>query len=214
MTKSGVNRKHKVNSRRRISLNCHRALRAKSLIGRISHEPDILVSLEEVMHGSERALSLQRPAANGRIETRNVRIRIPKGITTGQFIRCAGLGEPGIGGAPDGDLFLRVHLERHPYLRVEGFDLYYELPLAPWEAVLGAEVEIPALGRKIRVRVPANTESGTELRIAGKGLPTGADGTHGHLFAVVDIVTPPAAAEEEKALWRKLEAASSFRPRN
>lgn len=176
-------------------------------------EADILVSLEEVLHGSERPLSLQKPRPDGGMETKSVRIRIPRGIAAGQFIRCAGLGEPGTDGGEAGDLFLRVHLERHPYLRVDGHDLYYDLLLAPWEAALGTEVEIPALHRNLRIRVPADTVSGTELRLAGKGLPTGTSGSTGDLYAVVDIVMPGHSTPSEQALWKQLSELSRFNPR-
>ena len=124
------------------------------------------------MSGSERSLSLRQPDPRGRPgEARTVRIRIPKGITEGQLIRCAGLGRPGHGGGEAGDLYLRVRLERHPDYRIQGADLYYDLRLAPWEAVLGATVPVRTLHGPVSIRIPPGTESGTEFRIRSKGLP-------------------------------------------
>lgn len=178
-------------------------------------EADILVRLEETMAGSERSLSLQAPgpATDGK-KSRQVRIRIPKGITEGQLIRCAGLGQPGVNGGSDGDLFLRVRLERHPDFRVQGADLYYDLRLAPWEAVLGATVPVRTLHGPVQIRIPPGTESGTEFRIRGKGLPAEKSGTFGDLYASVDIVVPQMASEKEKELWKKLADQSAFKPRD
>ncbi len=173
-------------------------------------EADILVTLEETMAGSERALTLQRPGSS---ESRTVRIRIPKGISEGQLIRCAGLGEPGSNGAESGDLYLRVRLERHPEFRVVGSDLYYDVRLAPWEAVLGTTVEVRTLHGPVKIRIPENTESGTEFRIRAKGLPREGTNTFGDLYAVATIVTPEVTEEEEKELWKRLAAKSQFNPR-
>ncbi len=173
-------------------------------------EAEILVSLEEVMHGSERTLSFRQPEGE-----RTTRIRIPKGITEGQRIRCAGLGQPGMNGGKPGDLYLHVHLERHPFFRADEHDLYMELRLAPWEAVLGATVPVRNLhGGTVRIKVPPHTDSGTEFRLAGKGLPKGKSGTFGDLYAVADIVTPETISEDERKLWQALADGSSFEPRS
>ena len=174
-------------------------------------ESEILVTLDEAMHGSERTLAIQ-PQTRG-AERQTVTIRIPKGITEGQMIRAAGLGEPGQGGAAPGDLFLRVRLERHPDFRAEGHDLYYDLRLAPWESVLGATVPVRTPHGETKIKVPAGTEQGTEFRLAGKGLPKGKTGNFGDLFAVVQVVMPPGASEEERRHWQELAAVSKFNPR-
>lgn len=176
-------------------------------------ESEILVTLDEVMNGSERQLVIQ-PAEGGKAGGRQtVTIRIPRGIAEGQMIRAAGLGEPGVAGGGPGDLFLRVHLERHPDFRAEGHDLYYDLRLAPWEAVLGATVPVQTPHGTTRIKVPPGTESGTEFRLTGKGLPKGKDGGHGDLFAVAEVVTPATATEEETRHWRALADISKFNPR-
>ena len=163
------------------------------------------------MHGSERSLVIQPQTPGG--ERQTVTIRIPKGITEGQLIRAAGLGEPGLAGGTPGDLFLRVRLERHPYFRAEGHDLYSDLRLAPWECVLGATVPVHTPHGETKIKVPAGTEPGTEFRLAGKGLPRGKTGTFGDLFAVVQVVMPAGTGEEERRHWQALAEVSKFNPR-
>ncbi|MDB4538010.1 DnaJ domain-containing protein [Akkermansiaceae bacterium] len=175
---------------------------------------DILVTLDEVVRGTERSLTLQKiNRESGRRESKTSTIRIPKGISEGQLIRCAGLGEAGINGGPSGDLFLHVRLEKHPVFRVRGGDLYCELLLAPWEAVLGGEVAVPTLDGPVRIKVPKNAEPGTELRVKGRGLPTDAAGQSGDLYAVIEIALPESVTGDEAALWQKLSDLSSFNPR-
>jgi len=173
-------------------------------------ESEILVTLDEVMTGSERSLVMQ---AKRGAEKKTVRIRIPKGVTEGQLIRCAGLGQEGAGGGGPGDLFLHVHVERHPDFRVDGHDLYYDLRLAPWEAVLGATVAVNTPHGSVRIKVPPASESGTEFRLVGKGLPKGSAGGFGNLFAVTRIVMPGTLSAEEEKHWKALAAASTFNPR-
>ncbi len=189
---------------------------ATPMAGQDAHT-DILVSLEEVMKGAVRTLqSKQINLATAKVEIKSTRIRIPKGITEGQLVRCAGLGGPGISGGPPGDLFLNVRLEKHPYFQVINSGLYYHLSLAPWEAVLGAEVAVKSLGSPIRIKIPPLTENGTELRIKNKGLPIGSSdssGAHGDLYAVIHISIPSQISEQENEQWRKLAAISSFNPR-
>lgn len=176
-------------------------------------ESEIMVTLDEVIHGAERSLVMQATGGREAGERRTVRIRIPKGVTEGQTIRCAGLGEAGEAGGPDGDLFLRVHLERHPDFRVDAHDLYYELRLAPWEAVLGATVPVRTPHGEMKIKVPPGTTSGTEFRLSGKGLPRGKEGAPGNLFAVAQVVIPESASAEETLHWQALAACSKFKPR-
>ena len=167
------------------------------------------------MHGAERSLQLQQiNRSTASSQTKNTKIRIPKGITEGQLIRCAGLGNPGINGGAPGDLFLHVRLEKHPDFRASGSDLRYELPLAPWEAVLGTEVSIKTLTGQVRIKIPPLTDHGTELRIKGRGLPKGSTNSFGHLYAVVSITIPESISTEEQQHWQKLAASSSFNPRS
>jgi curved DNA-binding protein len=176
-------------------------------------EADLLVRIEEIMTGSTREVRLARPTADGRPgKETTIRVKIPKGIAGGQRIRCAGLGYPGSNGGPDGDLYLRVRLERHPLFKPDGHDLEGELVLAPWEVVLGASVTIPTPHGDVKMSVKPGTQPGTKLRLRGKGLPTGKDG-YGDLYVTVAVEFPERVSEEEKALWESLAAKSGFRPR-
>jgi curved DNA-binding protein len=178
-------------------------------------EGDILVSLEEVMYGSVRPISLQSTdPRTGQSETRTFHVRIPPGVTAGKRIRVPGQGEPGRGGAPDGDLYLRVRHAAHPDFHTEGSDLYYDLDIAPWEAVLGAEVSVPTLDGPIRLKIPAGSENGQQLRIRGRGLPLANSAGRGNYHATLNVRMPSHVRLEEQALWEKLRATSSFNPRN
>jgi len=176
-------------------------------------EADLLVTLEEALGGSSRKVTLRRPGMDGAAERMNTyQVRIPPGMREGQRIRLAGQGGPGHGGAPAGDLYLRVRFARHPDLRVQGDDIYCELELAPWEAVLGVKAKIPALANEITVRVAPGTTAGTQLRVRGQGLPC-EDGSRGDLYATVQLQVPSTVTTEERAIWEKLAEASTFNPR-
>lgn len=177
-------------------------------------EGDILVTLEEVMQGSVRPLSLQtNDPRTGQATTRSFQVRIPPGVTDGKRIRVPGQGEPGLGGAPPGDLFLRVRHAAHPEFHTEGHDLFHDLEIAPWEAVLGAEVEVPTLDGPIRLRIPPGCENGQQLRVRGRGLPRGKEGGRGDFHATLIVLSPTAITPEERILWEKLRSISSFNPR-
>ena len=177
-------------------------------------EADLLVTLDEALRGGERLIKLERlDPRSGEAVTRTIRLRIPAGVRDGQRLRVAGQGEEGSDGGPAGDLYLRIRLAAHPDYRVRGDDLHYELTLAPWEAALGASVEVPLPGGKQgRIRVPPGTDSGQQLRLRGLGLPK-RDGTSGDLYAVVAIAVPDSLGAEERELWEKLARASRFNPR-
>ncbi|KIE58386.1 molecular chaperone DnaJ [Methylacidiphilum kamchatkense Kam1] len=163
---------------------------------------EILVSLDEVLHGSVRQITVTRPMDGGsRKDT--YQITIPVGIEEGQRIRLAGLGEPSAYGKP-GDLFLKVKYAKHPFFRVEGKDLYYDLEIPPWDAALGATVQIPTLEGKVNLKIPAGCKSGTKLRLKGLGLPYLDGKKRGDLYAVISINVPQAVNNEEKKLWEQL----------
>ena len=177
-------------------------------------EADLLVTLEEALRGSERKVTLRRPGHNGDSEhTDTYQARIPAGVREGQRIRLAGQGGKGFGGGAAGDLYLRVRLARHPDFSVQGTDLYYELNLAPWEAVLGVQAKVATLDGATSLRVPAGTAGGRQLRLRGLGLPR-ENHTRGDLYATVRIQSPTAVSEEERALWEKLAEISTFKPRS
>lgn len=177
-------------------------------------EADIMVTLHEAVHGAERTLTMQMPSVPGEApQSRKVRFRVPSGVTEGQRIRLAGYGGPGRNGGRDGDLFLEVRLERHPEFRVQGHDLYCDLLLAPWEAVLGARVPVPSPYGDVQLKIPPGTGAATQLRVRGKGLPTGEGDAKGDLYAVVQVVTPETVSEDEQKLWSELADHSTFEPR-
>lgn len=180
-------------------------------------ESEITVPLEDVYHGATRniALHVQGLDENGRVR-RSVRqydVRIPRGMTDGARIRLSGQGGAGVEGGAAGDLYLRMHIEPHPVFRVNQHDLEVDLPLAPWEAALGATVHVPTMEGEASVRVPAGTQGGQRIRLRGKGLPRRTGEGHGDLHAVVKIVVPPRLSGREKELLEELARVSSFRPR-
>lgn len=176
-------------------------------------ENDILVTLEEVMHGSTRMISLERTDPHaGSSSTQTLRVKIPIGVHEGQMIRLAGKGQEGVGGGGSGNLYLRVVFAKHPDFRVRDNDLYYDLELSPWEAVLGATVLIPTLDSDVSLKIPAATIAGRQFRLRGKALPKG-DGTHGDLYALVSLQVPAHSTPEQKILWESLATTSTFNPR-
>jgi curved DNA-binding protein len=175
-------------------------------------EADIMVTLEEALRGSTRKVTLRRPGNNGDERSDTYQVRIPPGVREGQRIRLAGQGGAGLGGGQAGDLYLRVRLARHPDLSVRGPDLYYDLDLAPWEAVLGVQAKIPTLDGTTSLRVPPGTAAGGKLRLRGLGLPR-EDGSRGDLYAAVRIQVPSSVSAQERPLWEKLASTSAFKPR-
>jgi len=168
-------------------------------------EGDIMVTLEEVMHGSVRGVNVRRPAGRTMKED-TYQVKIPPGITEGQKLRLAGKGEAG------GDLFLRVRLAKHPDFEVDGHNLIHEAELAPWEAVLGANISVPTLGGKVNIKIPPGTQGGQKLRVRGRGLPQ--PGGHGDLLVVASIAVPGNITEGERKLWEQLQRDSRFSPRD
>ncbi|HTZ21280.1 MAG TPA: DnaJ C-terminal domain-containing protein [Opitutaceae bacterium] len=177
-------------------------------------EADLLVTLEEALRGARRKVTLRRPAMDGEAERTNTyQVRIPPGVREGQRIRLAGQGGTGMGGGAAGDLYLRVRLARHPDFSVQGADLYCDLDLAPWEAVLGVKAKISTLDGPTSLRVPPGTAAGSQLRLRGLGLPR-VDHTRGDLYATVRVRVPSSVSAEERALWEKLARTSTFKPRS
>jgi curved DNA-binding protein len=163
----------------------------------------VRLSLEEAFRGTEREFQ---------IGENRVRARIPKGATDGQQMKLRGKGGPGANGGPPGDLYLNILLEPHPFFRVSGHDLDIDVPIAPWEAALGAQVEIPTVEGHVTMKVPPGSQTGQKLRLGGKGLPKPGGGA-GDLYAILSIVVQPAPAEREKKLYEALREVSHFDPR-
>jgi curved DNA-binding protein len=180
------------------------------------YEVTAAIALEDAYRGTEVELGLSVPDVDeqGRLRrtSRTLKVRIPQGVTDGQRLRLAGQGGKGVNGGRDGDLYVTVRLRPHRLYRVSGHDLYLDLPVTPPEAVLGASVEVPTLAGTVALRIPPNTRAGQQLRLAGRGLPR-TSGETGALYAVVQIVVPPAASERERDLYRQLAEASSHDPR-
>ena len=142
---------------------------------------------------------------------KSLNVRIPAGVSDGERIRLKGQGAPGIGNVPNGDVYLTIRLIPHPLFDVEANNLLLTLPLAPWEAALGAKIILPTLRGKIQLAIPANSQAGQRLRVKGKGL---VGKKHcGDLIAVLKIVMPPAVNEHSKPLWEQLAESASFDPR-
>jgi DnaJ-class molecular chaperone with C-terminal Zn finger domain len=172
----------------------------------------IVISLEEAYQGATKDVQLQVPAfdAFGRGHTRMLRMKIPRGITQGRQIRLAAQGAPGPGGAPTGDLYLVIEFEPHPLYRVEGKDIYLNLPIAPWEAALGAKVAVPTLGGPVDLTIPPGSQSAQKLRLRGRGLGGDAPGDQ---YVVLQIVTPEANTATARELYRRMEREMPFNPR-
>ncbi|MHB1307357.1 MAG: DnaJ C-terminal domain-containing protein [Limisphaerales bacterium] len=174
---------------------------------------DILITLDEVLTGAMRAISVRRTnARTGQEETQTYSVRIPAGVEAGQLIRVRGKGGEGSGGGSAGDIYLQVRYAQHPDWSVRGADLVGHLELSPWEAVLGTTVSVPTLEGSVSLKVPAGTRQGHQLRVRGKGLPAGAS-RRGDLYVGISIQVPPRVGKEEERLWRQLAEASSFNPR-
>jgi curved DNA-binding protein len=171
-------------------------------------EVELPLSVEEAYRGGHRWLSVSGPSG-----PRSIEVDIPAGVTDGQRIRLGGQGGQGTGGAAAGDLYLVVRIQPHPRYRVEGRDLYVELPLAPWEAALGTSVAVDTPGGEAKVRVPPGSSSGRRLRLRGRGLPNPRGGA-GDLFAEVRIVVPASPTERERELFEELARVSTFDPRS
>lgn len=169
-------------------------------------EADLLVTLEEAMNGSSRQVSFRRGSSK-KLETYTV--KIPKGIRDGQRVRLAGQGGSGASGGSSGDLFLRVKYQRHPDFEIEGADLYYELEIPAWEAVLGTTATVPTPTGRVKLKIPPGSQSGRKFRLPGMGLPTSAT-ERGDLYAVASLTVPEAPGPQERELWEKIAAVHGF----
>ncbi len=170
-------------------------------------EAEIELSVEDAYTGGRRRITLQTVSG-----PRSIDVTIPAGVVDGQRVRLAGQGATGIGGGPRGDLYLIVRLAPHPRYRIEGRDLGVDLPVAPWEAALGANVGVDTPGGRVQVRVPAGSSSGRRLRLRGRGMPN-PKGAAGDLYAEVKIVVPARATPQERELWQRLAQTATFDPR-
>jgi curved DNA-binding protein len=178
------------------------------------HHATIMVEPEDSYHGATRALSLQMPqlTTDGRVttQTRTLNVKIPKGIRQGQQIRLGGQGGSGYGGGSDGDLYLQVEFNPKSKFRVEGADVYLDLPLAPWEAALGDTVKVPTPSGSIDLKIPPNSQAGRKLRLKDRGIPAP---QAGDFYVVLQIALPPADSEEQRQIYQQMKDKFSFNPR-
>ena len=181
------------------------------------HEAHVTISLEEAYHGAKKSIGLQAEELDDqgqvRRRTRQYDVRIPPGTTDGATIRLGGQGGTGHDGGTAGDLLLHVRIAPHPSFKLHGHNLERELPIAPWEAVLGATVEVATVEGRATLRLPPGTQSGQRFRLKDKGLPKRAGSGHGDLFVAVKIVVPRSPNPEEKRLFEELARVADFKPR-
>ncbi len=169
-------------------------------------EAELPVTVEELLKGGRRRITLDRRDGN-----RSIEVEIPLGVRGGSVLRLAGQGGPGVGGGPTGDLYLHLRLVPNPRYRVTGDDLEMDLPLWPWQAVLGADVRIETPDGALNLKVPPGTQGGRRLRLRGRGLPR-KDGTRGDLYAVLRILIPERPSSAERAAYETLKRESSAPP--
>lgn len=175
----------------------------------------ILIDLEDAYTGATRSITLRAPEfdARGHVSTREhtLEFAIPRGIRAGQHIRLAGQGAPGIGQGSPGDLYLEVGFRPHLHYRVDQHDVYLDLPVTPWEAALGAEVEVPTPSGLVELKIPPNSVAGRKLRLKGRGIP---GRTPGDFYFVLQIALPPADSETAQSFYRDMATRfTSFNPR-
>lgn len=178
------------------------------------HSAKIQIEVEDAFRGGPLTIELQTPQmeANGRVtvKPRTLKVTIPAGVVEGQKIRLAGQGSAGLGGGRAGDLYLEVGFKPHRLFRVEGRDVTVELPLAPWEAALGAVIQVPTLAGQVDMRIPAGAKAGQRLRLKGRGLP---GITPGDQYVELKIALPPADSPKAKELYEQMQREMPFDPR-
>jgi curved DNA-binding protein len=180
-------------------------------------EVTVPVTLEQVYRGDEIDVNIEVPEYDEhglphRVP-RTFRISIPKGATDGQRLRLPGKGGPGRNGGKPGDLYVKLEFKPHPLYRVEGHNLYLDLPLAPWEGALGAKILVPTLGGPVELTIKPGTTTGQRLRLARRGLPKADGSSAGDMYAVVQIEVPKTLTPRERELYEELASVSPFNPR-
>lgn len=187
---------------------------ARAARGGRDHHARIDISLEAAFHGTTTLLELKRPQLkpDGALElhTHTVRVTIPAGVTEGQLIRLAGQGEAAPEGGRAGDLYLETHILADPRYQLDGRDVTMTLPVAPWEAALGASVTVPTLGGPVEMRIAPGAQSGQKLRLRGRGLPGRPPGDQ---YVQLRVVLPPASTPEARSLYEQMRSALDFDPR-
>jgi curved DNA-binding protein len=178
------------------------------------HHAKIFIAVEDTFHGGSHTITLRSPQVNAQgqvvLRERSLNVQIPKGIREGQHIRLARQGAPGANGAPPGDLYLEICFHPHTLYLVQGRDLSLSLPLAPWEAALGATVKAPTPTGVVEVKIPPGSQSGRKLRLKGRGIP---GEPAGDLYLVLDVVLPKADTEQAQQIYHTMARELAFNPR-
>ncbi len=164
------------------------------------------VTLEEAFRRDSVEITVPQPDR----KPRRLRVKIPAGVSDGKRVRLKGQGGPGVGGGERGDLFIEFRLVPHPTFRPEGRDIHYELPVAPWEAALGTEINVPTLGGDVKLKIPAGSQSGSRLRLKGRGLPGDPAGDQ---YVTLKVVLPEATTAKHRELYREMATTMNFDPR-
>lgn len=178
------------------------------------HHAKVVIALEDAYRGAQRAISLQMPVIDTQghvtLQSRTLNVAIPKGVSAGQRLRLVGQGGAGLGQGPAGDLYLEIAFQEHSRFRVDGRDVSIDLPVAPWEVALGAQVTVPTPDSSADMRIPPGSTNGRRLRLKGKGIP---GNPAGDLYVILNIVLPPADSESAKASYETMRQAFDFDPR-
>jgi curved DNA-binding protein len=178
------------------------------------HHARVVIDLQDSYNGASRSITLQMPEVDGQGRVRNrprtLNLRIPKGIRQGQQIRLAGQGGAGFGGGEAGDLYLEVEFSTGGRYRVEGADVYLDLPVTPWEAALGAIVKVPTPAGAVDLKIPSNSQAGKKLRLKGRGIPARQPGD---LYVVLQIALPPADTDRHRQAYERMKDDFVFNPR-
>lgn len=179
------------------------------------HHAKVLIDLEDAYQGASRSITLQSPELDnhGHVVTkqRTLNVKIPKGVKQGQRIRLTGQGSPGIGDALAGDLYLEIGFKPHPFYRVDGRDVYLDLPITPWEAALGATIKVPTPMGTNDLKIAKGTTSGRKHRLKARGIP---GKPPGDFYVIPQITVPPADTDAAIALYRKMEQELAYNPRS
>jgi curved DNA-binding protein len=178
------------------------------------HHAKIFIDLIDTFQGVTRGITLQSPQQDTQglvtLKERVLNVKIPKGVTEGQHIRLSGQGSPGFGGGPSGDLFLEIHFKQDNVYRVEDRDVYTTVPITPWEAALGAEITVPTPAGQVKMKIPAESQTGRKLRLKGRGIPSA---KVGDFYVVLEVVIPPANTDKARAFYETMAKEFPFNPR-
>ena len=174
----------------------------------------ITIDLRDAYTGTTRQVAMRVPQHDGQggvhMQEKTLSVNIPKGVTPGQQLRLSGQGHPGIGGGPPGDLYLEIDFNPDPRFRIEGANVYQNVPVTPWEAALGANIQVQTPSGQVEVSIPSGSQSGRKLRLKGRGIPSS---TPGDLYLILDVVLPPANNDRARELYQALARDRAFNPR-